>query len=741
MATASSPSSPTDSTGPHRDTKTSAQALYFLNLRILLLLIAFRILNALCLSTFFQPDEFFQSLEPAWQIVWGPDSGAWITWEWRHQLRSSIPPFLFAAVYAVVRLLVSVWPPLSPSTVADLFIAAPKTLQAVIAAGGDYYTWKLAGRLYGEQSDAAWATLVLTVLSPWQWFCSTRTLSNCLEATLTVMAWYWWPWAGSQGLQGQQGNHYSDGDSFPARRGAAEDVRWGPAEWILLRKSLLFAALAGVLRPTNVLIWICLGGFALARATRAQRVRLLLEAFVCCCTVMGISVLLDRRYYGSWTLPPLKFLYFNIAQSLAVFYGRNDWHYYLSQGYPLLLTTALPFTLWGLYQALIPSVRPGHGLIRRQLAIVCLFLPGVLSLISHKEVRFIYPLLPALHVLTAPPLLEAFRPAITNVAGAGVPRRLILLFLLLVNLSIALYTTLSHASGPLAVLSYLREQHLVHRQSFLGSSVMIPTEDPKRSMTVGFLMPCHSTPWRSHLVFPSIHAWALSCEPPVGLNVTQKAAYLDEADQFYDNPSHFLQHQMVGGLRYVPRRPSYLSSTHSRPVRPSTSAQDESLALRPHQWPDYLVFFAQLESTLHSALRSSSYGECWRTWNTAWHDDWRRRGDIVVWCLDPDAQQAWRNQNRKKASERRDRQFDQIIDSIKKQATAKGWRMGKQPSYLWRHWPFASASPRWSSSWLSNRVKRNTILEIFRTPSWPWSPTKVKKTSSRKPSSERDLWS
>src|SRR5882762_1561776 len=86
MATASSPrpppsaSSPTDSTGPHRDTNTSAQALYFLNLRILLLLIAFRLLNALCLSTFFQPDEFFPSLEPAWQIVWGPDSGAWITW-------------------------------------------------------------------------------------------------------------------------------------------------------------------------------------------------------------------------------------------------------------------------------------------------------------------------------------------------------------------------------------------------------------------------------------------------------------------------------------------------------------------------------------------------------------------------------------------------------------------------------------------------------------------------------------
>lgn len=47
---------------------------------VLLFLIAFRVVNALCVKTFFQPDEFFQSLEPAWQIVFGKDSGAWITW-------------------------------------------------------------------------------------------------------------------------------------------------------------------------------------------------------------------------------------------------------------------------------------------------------------------------------------------------------------------------------------------------------------------------------------------------------------------------------------------------------------------------------------------------------------------------------------------------------------------------------------------------------------------------------------
>lgn len=52
---------------------------------VFLFLIAFRLVNALTVRTFFQPDEFFQSLEPAWQIAFGTGQdnkvqGAWMTW-------------------------------------------------------------------------------------------------------------------------------------------------------------------------------------------------------------------------------------------------------------------------------------------------------------------------------------------------------------------------------------------------------------------------------------------------------------------------------------------------------------------------------------------------------------------------------------------------------------------------------------------------------------------------------------
>jgi hypothetical protein len=44
------------------------------------LLWGFRFINILCVATFFQPDEYYQFLEPAWQMAFGPSSGAWVTW-------------------------------------------------------------------------------------------------------------------------------------------------------------------------------------------------------------------------------------------------------------------------------------------------------------------------------------------------------------------------------------------------------------------------------------------------------------------------------------------------------------------------------------------------------------------------------------------------------------------------------------------------------------------------------------
>ncbi|KAH7085012.1 Alg9-like mannosyltransferase family-domain-containing protein [Paraphoma chrysanthemicola] len=598
-------------------------------LGVFVLLLAFRIVNALTLRTFFQPDEFFQSLEPAWQLAFGNTSNAWITWEWRTQLRSSLHPGLFAAVYRLAANLAHFCGLTLPAK-AEVLLAAPKVTQAVFAALLDCYTWKLAEKAYGRGSRTALATLALSVCSPWQWFCSTRTLSNCLETTITTIAIYYWPWHWPGTARDS-----TTGDKVHPQI-AEQHLGSLPA----LRLSLLLAALACVLRPTNALVWLTVFVPTFWQASKRLRYVLVREILFCGSVILACSAASDRLYYGVWTLPPLRFLYFNIAQSLAVFYGRNRTDYYLTEGLPLLLTTALPFAAVGLLQALrgkelrhspvtssrsikLPAPELVHDATQRRILIrlawTCAVTTIALSLISHKEVRFLFPILPFLHVAAAGPL-SIFRPS-----TGGLKHKIIIGFLLVTNILIAGYVSQVHQRGVIDVLDYLRHKHEARNK--LSNLTQI-TDTQIFNTTVGFLMPCHSTPWRSHLIYPSISAWALTCEPPLNIPLSERSTYLDEADEFYIKPGP------VSWLRDNMESLDTIQSGGSRSGRHWMRQDPKFKAKYRRTWPQNLVFFGQLEGTMREVLGETRYRECWRGFNTHFHDDSRRNGDVVVWCLD-----------------------------------------------------------------------------------------------------------
>ncbi|KAF9693526.1 hypothetical protein EKO04_008176 [Ascochyta lentis] len=613
-ATTASPTPPARPSTSYRDSL----------LRVFALLLAFRIVNALTLRTFFQPDEFFQSLEPAWRLALGGASNAWITWEWNTQLRSSLHPALFAAAYRVAAQLASICG-LSLPVKAELLLATPKVVQAVSAALLDCYTWQLAEKVYGRGSRTALTTLAISVCSPWQWFCSTRTLSNCLETTLTAIAVYHWPWRWS--ALAEDGKTVKEDKSSIAAQG---NLGFG----LQLRLSLLLAAFACILRPTNILIWLPISISTLWQVSKRLRYVLVREIALCGSAVLACSILSDRLYYGAWTLPPLRFLYFNIAQSLAVFYGTNRPDYYLTEGLPLLLTTALPFAVVGLYQLFFGSssttastkgssnseanVSPAmaRGILSR-LGWTCVTMTITLSLISHKEVRFLYPILPFLHVISAGPL-ASFLPT-----RASLSRKATVGLLLAINIAVAGYVSQVHQRGVIDVLHYIRHKHEVRNS--------LTSNTPPSSLsntTVGFLMPCHSTPWRSHLVYPEITAWALTCEPPLNVPLAERASYLDEADEFYINP---------GPQRWLRDNMESVQTITAGGSRSGQfwSQHDPKFKVKYRRpWPQNLVFFEALEGEMKTALGESRYRECWRGFNSHFHDDSRRVGDVVVWCLD-----------------------------------------------------------------------------------------------------------
>jgi len=67
---------------------------------LLVFLISLRILNALTITTFFQPDEYYQSLEPAWHAVFGYGE---LTWEWREGIRGFLYHSVFTCLWWILK--------------------------------------------------------------------------------------------------------------------------------------------------------------------------------------------------------------------------------------------------------------------------------------------------------------------------------------------------------------------------------------------------------------------------------------------------------------------------------------------------------------------------------------------------------------------------------------------------------------------------------------------------------------
>lgn len=448
----------------------------------------------------------------------------------------------------------------------------------------------------------AFSQIYLQLASPWQWYVSTRTFSNSLETTLTVIALAYFPWSLLAATSPTKEN--------PKGRQSSISLS-------SLRISLSLAALAVVLRPTNLFIWTPIALVTLTRLTSTNILLFAREVILCGSVILGLSIIVDRWYFGFWTFPPWRWLTFNVSKSLAVFYGRNPWHYYALQGIPLLCTTSLPFAFQALWKPKTPdNDASGYKTLTLQTLSWAVFTTcGILSLISHKEVRFIYPLLPALHILAAPYVASFF--AQTSSSGAKhqpptIRNKPYLFLALSINLFLAGYLSILHQPAPLSVLHFLRTDYThIHQPATILTPISHPETDDE--LFALFLMPCHSTPWRSHLLSPSLHARALTCEPPLHTqpNTPERDLYRDEADRFYDAPLNFLTNELFS---------------------PASTTSLKSL-------PRYIVGFEGIEPWLQEFAGKTEVGKrlglrlgrVWEGFNGFFNEDWRRAGKMIVW--------------------------------------------------------------------------------------------------------------
>ncbi|KAI1794633.1 Alg9-like mannosyltransferase family-domain-containing protein [Ganoderma leucocontextum] len=536
-----------------------------------LLALAIRVAISLGTWTFFQPDEYFQSLEVAHHAVFGYGQ---LTWEWRgaNPIRSIVYPGWNIPVYWLLKVL-----KLDHTTA---LVWGPKLLHGVIAAGTDIWLLRLTRKVAGERYVNV--AFYLSLLSLFHGLSLSRSISNSAETSLTTIALSYFPW----------------------------DIAI-PSWRTELRTASLYAAVACAMRPTNAIIWVYAFAWLLWRLRKRPRdiLLVLINALFTGAVVFAVMVALDTKYYGKLTFTSLNFLLTN-ASSVSLFYGRSPWHYYLTQALPLLCLTSIFWVGKGAYLSMGPA---GAAPLRALLGLVA-WTVSVYSLAGHKEWRFIHPLLPPMHILAAKALVDAS----SSSDGKTGERRSFPFrpshLVLLLSLPLLGYVMLFHGRAQIDVVHYLRT---------------LPIEQSK---SIGFLMPCHSTPWQAYLHRPDLAQdgdgalWALGCEPPLqGQDVFE---YKDQTDVFYENPVRYLDTHFPQDVD-----PTFPPSPLPR-SRPGVAA-DASYPWR-HEWPQNVVFFGALleQDGVHDLLGRLGYEPVWYK-GSLWEEDSRRRGGVQVWRYRP----------------------------------------------------------------------------------------------------------
>lgn len=425
--------------------------------------LVYRLANAAVVRTYFNADEFWQGPEVAHALVYGYGAR---TWEWRARLRGYAHPLLYAALYRAGDALGarSAW----------FTRNAPRAAHAALAALHDVGCARLARRLYGPRA-ASW-TLCARALNWFVFFCETRSFANCVEAVCVTWALTTWPFEA-----------LGSGAGGRARR----------------VQSLIFAALACVVRPTSAMLWapLALRTLWIAKDDARAKMRFAcVEAAGVGCAALAASASVDRYFYGEWTCVVCNFVKFNVLSNGSALYGAHPWHWYLSQGYPAVMGTMTPLALVGFWR---------HRATRPEAFIVTFWTILGYSIAAHKEFRFLLPCMGA-SLASAGEVLASMRPGRRRVALAGIAAT---------NVVAAAYTSIWHQAGTIAVMPYVAD--LANKGHITDGGVLFAT-------------PCHQTPFYSH-VHREVAMSYLECEPR-----DDDDASIDASERFGVDPDAYL---------------------------------------------------------------------------------------------------------------------------------------------------------------------------------------------------------
>eukprot|EP01025_Chloroclados_australasicus_P026552 TRINITY_DN2638_c4_g1_i1.p1 TRINITY_DN2638_c4_g1~~TRINITY_DN2638_c4_g1_i1.p1 ORF type:complete len:358 (+),score=23.12 TRINITY_DN2638_c4_g1_i1:105-1076(+) len=273
---------------------------------------------------------------------------------------------------------------------------------------------------------------------------------------------------------------------------------------------------------------------------------------------IAIVLAVDKACYGRFVFTMYEFFKFNFVQGAGSLYGTHPFHWYFTQGLPVMMFTYVIPLYYGLRY-----MRTTENKIARIL-IACGFGNVIgLSFVGHKEFRFV------LHVLGM----------LMPICGAGMSmlRKRTRILVVLGQVPLALYFGLIHQRGGIDTMNWLR-LHAPENTSIL------------------FLTPCHATPFYAFMHPKNVHMTFLDCSPP-GLDIsTAKINGKGSILQFHDG--HFQIDEADGRQLWINEENQFLC--------------DPSSSLRSYfegGFPQFVIIFENVLREVHDVLLDFQYKE------------------------------------------------------------------------------------------------------------------------------------
>ena len=147
-----------------------------------------------------------------------------------------------------------------------------------------------------------------------------------------------------------------------------------------------------MMRNTSPIGWIPL--LAHKVIYKGSLVPFILSGIFVALPIIALCTYVDTLYYGgdSWVFTGINFLKVNVVHGLSKYFGEDPWYWYLLSFAPAIYTVMYPLVLYAnTYNHTILATQKGES---PYLTYYTVFYVIFFSLIPHKEVRFLVPLIP-----------------------------------------------------------------------------------------------------------------------------------------------------------------------------------------------------------------------------------------------------------------------------------------------------------------------------------------------------------